>query len=47
MLIYGILKKKKWYRHAYLQNRNRVTDVETKLTVTKGIVEKDKLGGWN
>ena len=39
--------KKKWYRCAYLQNRNRVTDVENKLTVTKGIVEKDKLGGWN
>ena len=39
--------KKKWYRCAYLQNRNRVTDIENKLTVTKGIVEKDKLGGWN
>ena len=47
MLIYGILKKNIWYRRAYIQNRNRVTDVENKLTVTKGIVEKDKLGGWN
>ena len=27
---------KKWYKWTYLQNRNRVTDVENKLTVTKG-----------
>ena len=27
---------KKWYKWTYLQNRNRVTDVEDKLTVTKG-----------
>ena len=26
----------KWYRWTYLQSRNRVTDVEKKLTVTKG-----------
>ena len=24
-----------------------VTDVENKFMVTKGIVERDKLGGWN
>ena len=33
-LIFGILKK--WYKCTYLQNRNRVTDVETKRVVTKG-----------
>ena len=27
---------KKWYKWTYLQNRNRVTDVEHKLMVTKG-----------
>ena len=25
-----------WYKLTYLQNRNRVTDVENKLMVTKG-----------
>ena len=28
--------KKKWYKWTYLQNRNRFTDVENKLMVTKG-----------
>ena len=32
---------KKWYKWTYLQNRNRLTDIENKLTVTKG---RDKLG---
>ena len=27
---------KKWYKWTYLQNRNRLTDIEKKLTVTKG-----------
>ena len=27
---------KKWYKWSYLQNRNRVTDIENKLMVTKG-----------
>ena len=27
---------KKWYKWTYLQNRNRVTDVENKLMVTRG-----------
>ena len=27
---------KKWYKWTYLQNRNRVTDVENKLMVTGG-----------
>ena len=32
----------------YLQNRNRVTDVENKLTVTQGKGGgRDKLGDWD
>ena len=27
---------KKWYKWTYLQNRNRLTDLENKFTVTKG-----------
>ena len=27
---------KKWYKWTYLQNRNRLTDVENKLMVTRG-----------
>ena len=30
------LKKKKWYKWTYLQNRNRLTDLEIKFMVTKG-----------
>ena len=43
----GILKK--WYKWTYLQNRNRLTDIENKLTVTKGERgrERDKLGVWD
>ena len=26
--------KKKWYKWAYLQNRNRITDIEDKFMVT-------------
>ena len=33
LLICGILKK---YKRTYLQNRNRPTDIESKLIVTKG-----------
>ena len=33
---------KKWDKWTYLQNRNRLTDIENKLTVTKG----EKEGGW-
>ena len=31
---------KKWYKWTYLQNRNRVTDVENKLMVTSGDKER-------
>ena len=34
---------RKWYTWTYLQNRNRVTDVENKLMVTKG----ERGGGIN
>ena len=34
---------KKWYKWTYLQNRNRVTDVENKLMVTRG----ERVGGIN
>ena len=30
-----------------VQNRNRVTDVENKLMVTKGERGRDKLGDWD
>ena len=29
------MKSKNWYKWTYLQNRNRLTDIENKLTVTK------------
>ena len=44
-LICGILKKR--YKWTYLQNRNRVKDVENKLMVTRGKWGKDKLGDWD
>ena len=40
---------KKWYKWAYLQDRNRLTDIENKLMVTKGDSGgrgEDKLGVW-
>ena len=30
------VESKKWYKWTYLQNRNRLTDLENKLKVTKG-----------
>ena len=46
------LKKKKRYRGIYLQNRNKVTDVENKLIVTRVNYsyqkrERAKLENWN
>ena len=45
------VESKKWYKWIYLQNRNRVTDVENKLMVTKGegggAGRRDKLGVWD
>ena len=30
-----VKSKKKWYKWTYLQNRNKVTDLENKLMVTR------------
>ena len=42
--ICGIFKK--WYKLTYLQNRNRLTDLENKLWLPKG-KGGDKLGVWD
>ena len=40
--------KKTLYKEIYLHNSNRVTDLENKLTVTRGKGGgRDKLGVWN
>ena len=39
--------KKKGYKLTYLQNRNKVTNVENKLMVTTGKRGGDKLGDWH
>ena len=44
------VESKKQYKWTYLQNRNRLTGIENKLTVTKGDSEGgegDKLGVWD
>ena len=38
---------KKWYKWTYLQNRNRLTDIENKLMVTKEEEGIDKSGIWD
>ena len=40
---------KKWYEWTYLQDRNRLTDIENKLMDTKGERGRgrDKLGVWD
>ena len=41
---------KKWYKWAYLQDRNRLTDIENKLMVTKGDSGgrgEDTFGDWD
>ena len=40
---------KRWYKQTYLQNRNRLTDTENKLIVTKEKrgAGRDKLGVWD
>ena len=42
-------KKKKRYKKTYLQKRNRLTDTENKLMVTKEerVGKRDKLGVWD
>ena len=39
---------KKWWKWTFLKNRNRLTDTENKLMVTKGGRERwDNLGVWD
>ena len=39
---------KKWYKWTYIQNTNRLTDIENKLIVTnREVGVKDKLGVWD
>ena len=45
--MWNLKKKKRRYERTYLQNRNRSTDLENKLMVTKGEKEGNKLGIWN
>ena len=36
-IIYHLyVESKKWYKWIYIQNRNRLTDIENKLMVNKG-----------
>ena len=34
--LFYVESKKKWYKRTYVQNTNRLTDIENKLMVTKG-----------
>ena len=34
-LMWNLKKKKPWYKLTYLQNTNRLTDIENKVMVTK------------
>ena len=41
------MESKKWYKWTYLQNRNRLTDIEHKQDYQRGKVGgKDKVGIW-
>ena len=43
-----VKSKKKWHKWTYLQNRNKLTDLENALMVTGGrMEEKGKLRSWN
>ena len=46
-LVSGIQKKKKWYKLTYLPSRNKVTDVEKKLQLTREREVRDKLADWD
>ena len=42
------LKEKKKYKWTYIKNRNRPTDIENRLMVTKGGKGgREKLGDWD
>jgi len=42
-----ICESKISYKWTYSQHRNRITDIENKLIVTKGERGRDKLGVWD
>ena len=42
-----MLNLKKWYKWTYLQDRNRLSDTENRLMVTKGEEERGKFGSWD
>ena len=44
-VVCGLFKKKKWCKWVFLQNRNRLTDTESKLIVTKGKIRDLERGG--
>ena len=46
LFLCGILEKEKRVKWTYLQNRNRVTDVETNLWLPGGKVGRHKLEDW-
>ena len=39
------VESKEWYKWTYLQNRNRLIEIENKLMVTKGKGRGNKLRG--
>ena len=42
------MESKQWYKWTYLQNKNRLTDIENKLMVAKrDSGGRDKLGVWD
>jgi len=41
-----IVESKKWYKRTYSQNRNRLTDLENKLMITKGERVAGGVGGY-
>ena len=46
-LLMYVESKKKLVQINLFKNRNRVTDVENKLMVTRGKGKRDKLGDWD
>ena len=48
-ICYLYMEAKIWHKWTYLQNRNKLTDIENKLMVIKGESEarRDKSGVWD
>ena len=41
------MESKKYYKWMYIQNRNKLTDLENKLMVMTGERRRDKLEVWD